>query len=102
MSHPSHHGRRTLVALMLAGCLAAMGAASVSAHPHTAKGQVIANGQNHGPFVNGVSCGGDPAAYGLESAHHGPDAGDPGKADGCYQTTGNVPPGEDDENPAID
>ena len=102
MSHPSHHGRHTLVALMLAGCLAAMGAASVSAHPHTANGQVIANGQNHGPFVNGVSCGGDPAAYGLESAHHGPDAGEPGKADGCYQTTGNVPPGEDDENPAID
>ncbi|HUH06710.1 MAG TPA: hypothetical protein VML96_02780, partial [Egibacteraceae bacterium] len=68
MSHPSHHGSRTLVALMLAGCLAAMGAASVSAHPHTAKGQVIANGQNHPPFVGGTSCEefgpSDPAWYG--------------------------------------
>ena len=74
------------------------------AHPHTAgpKDQVIANGQNHGPFVSGVSCGGDPAAYGLETAHHGPDAGTPGKADGCYRTTGGVAPGADDENPAID
>jgi hypothetical protein len=61
----------------------------------------LANGQNHGPFVNGVSCGGDPAAYGLETAHHGPDAGEPGSADGCYQTTGGVPPGEDVENPVI-
>ncbi len=74
-----------------------------AAHPHTIakNGQVIANGQLHGPFVNGVSCGGDPAAYGLESAHHGPDAGVPGKADGCYQTTGSVPPAQDDQNPAI-
>lgn len=77
------------------------------AHPHEAQpahqgdGQEIANGQNHGPFVNGVTCGGDPAAYGLETAHHGPDAGTPGKADGCYQTTGGVPPAQDDENPAI-
>jgi hypothetical protein len=77
---------------------------AVSAHPHTAgdKDQVIAHGQNHGPFVSGVTCGGDPAAYGLESAHHGPDAGTPGKADGCYMTTGGVAPGLDDENPAID
>jgi hypothetical protein len=77
------------------------------AHPHEAApahqgdGQTIANGQNHGPFVNGTSCGGDPAAYGLESAHHGPDAGTPGKADGCYQTTGSVPPGQDVSSPAI-
>jgi hypothetical protein len=63
--------------------------------------QVIANGQNHGPFANGVACGGDPAAYGLETAHHGPDAGTPGRGDGCYQTTGGVPPGEDVENPVI-
>jgi hypothetical protein len=91
---------------MAAGAIAALtlvGAAS--AHPHTAgpKDQVIADGQNHGPFVSGVTCGGDPAAYGLESAHHGPDAGTPGKADnGCYMTTGGVAPGLDDENPAID
>jgi hypothetical protein len=88
---------------------AALATATVAlAHPHQAEpgqggtGQVIANGQNHGPFVNGVSCGGDPAAYGLESAHHGPDAGTPGKADdGCYQTTGGVPPAQDDTNPAL-
>lgn len=84
------------------------------AHPHTVStsGQTIANGQNHGPFVNGVSCGGDPAAYGLETAHHGPDAGVPGKADpvdgsrkekraACYQTTGGVAPGQDVANPVI-
>lgn len=75
------------------------------AHPHTANGQVIANGQNHPPFIDGVSCessgGYGPAWYGLETAHHGPDAGDPGKDDGCYETTGNVAPGQDDENPAI-
>ncbi|HET9455788.1 MAG TPA: hypothetical protein VFO78_00495 [Candidatus Limnocylindrales bacterium] len=64
-------------------------------------GQVIAHGQNHGPFVNGVACGGDPAAYGLETAHHGPDAGTAGKADGCYMTTGGVAPGADVENPVI-
>jgi hypothetical protein len=50
---------------------------------HQDDGEVIANGQNHGPFVNGVTCGADPAAYGLEPAHHGSDAGTPGKADGC-------------------
>ena len=78
------------------------------AHPHQVsvahqgQGQVIANGQNHGPFSReGVSCGGDPAAYGLETAHHGPDAGTPGKADGCYQTTGGVPPSQDVANPVI-
>ena len=77
------------------------------AHPHEAQpahqgdGQMLANGQNHAPFSSGVSCGGDPAAYGLETAHHGPDAGTPGKADGCYRTTDGVPPGQDDENPAI-
>lgn len=77
------------------------------AHPHNAEpahqgdGQTLANGQNHAPFSSGVTCGGDPAAYGLETAHHGPDAGTPGKADGCYRTTNGVPPGQDDQNPAI-
>ena len=87
----------SLLAFML------VSAPPASAHPHTVEpsGQVIANGQNHAPFVNGVSCGGDPAAYGLETAHHGPDAGTPGNADGCYQTTGSVPPGQDVHNPAI-
>jgi hypothetical protein len=94
--------------IMLFAAVAALAFANVAwAHPHRAEpahggsGQEIANGQNHGPFVNGVTCGGAPAAYGLETAHHGPDAGTPGKADGCYQTTGGVAPGLDDENPAI-
>jgi hypothetical protein len=98
---------KKLAALMTATALLAWAATPAFAHPHQAEpgqggtGQVIANGQNHGPFLNGVSCGGDPAAYGLESAHHGPDAGTPGKADGCYMTTGGVAPGADDQNPAI-
>lgn len=78
------------------------------AHPHVAApahkgaGQVIANGQLHGTFSpSGEVCGGDPAAYGLETAHHGPDSGTPGSADGCYQVD-SMPPGSDDENPAID
>lgn len=95
------------LALPLALLLLALGSSSAAlAHPHTIviDGKtvaVLANGQNHGPFVNGTSCGGDPAAYGLETAHHGPDAGTPGKADGCYQTTGSVPPGQDVANPVI-
>ena len=98
--------RLTLLAALTAA--AALTATSAGlAHPHVVsvahqgEGQVIANGQNHGPFVNGVSCGGSPAAYGLETAHHGPDAGTPGKADGCYQTSGGVPPGQDVQNPVI-
>jgi hypothetical protein len=77
------------------------------AHPHVASpahggvGQELANGQNHGEYSSsGEVCGGDPAAYGLESAHHGPDSGTPGSADGCYQVD-SMPPGSDDENPAI-
>ena len=80
-------------------------AATASAHPHTAEnakggeGQIVANGQNHPGFVDqgdgtGMSCEGEnmpdnagPAGYGLETAHHGPDQGDPGKDDGCYVTT---------------
>jgi hypothetical protein len=81
---------------------------SAFAHPHQVSvahqgdGQVIANGQLHAPFsATGLSCGGDPAAYGLETAHHGPDAGTPGSADGCYQTTDNLPPAQDVSNPVI-
>lgn len=109
---------------VVAGLLAAaLGAATPAmAHPHTVdwngdgrwtdmngngvwdpgEEPLLANGQNHAPFVTGTSCGGDPAAYGLESAHHGPDAGTPGKRqDGCYQTTGSVAPGADVDNPII-
>jgi hypothetical protein len=79
--------------------------AQAIAHPHTVRGREIANGQNHPAFINGVSCADDDwednAWYGLETAHHGPDAGDPGKRDGCYETTGRVPPGQDVSNPVI-
>lgn len=98
---------RRLVALLAAGALALAVSGPVSAHPHRSSaahqgaGQELANGQNHGPYGSGVSCGGDPAAYGLETAHHGPDAGTPGKGDGCYMTTGGVAPGADVANPVI-
>jgi hypothetical protein len=111
-------------ALLLAAMASLAGQSSALAHPHTANGHIIANGQNHPKFeilsgvdfdgdgvIEGLSCesfgaaaGGDlgPAWFGLETAHHGPDAGDPGKGDGCYETTGSVAPGADDQNPAID
>ncbi len=98
---------RTLTGLMAAGALLLTTVAPVSAHAHYASsgqggdGQILANGQLHAPFANGVSCGGDPAAFGLETAHHGPDAGTPGKADGCYMTTGGVPPSQDIASPEI-
>ena len=84
--------------------------AIVWSHPHQVitpgtDGQVIASGQNHPPFVNGMSCApddwADSAWYGLESAHHGPDAGEPGKGDDSYMTTDGVAPGADVENPVI-
>ena len=100
---------KTLSALFAAAVLAGWAAMPAFAHPHTAQnGQTIANGQLHGAFVYDagsdllVSCGGDPAAYGLESAHHGRDLGTPGKADGCYATSdpdhASPPP---DRNPGI-
>lgn len=86
--------------------------AAVSAHPHSIdtpnndQDQVIAHGQNHAPFDEGRSCDPDglygPAGYGLETAHHGPDAGTPGKGknDRCYQIDG-TSPGADINNPVI-
>lgn len=90
-------------------------AAPVVAHPHVVANpdhdQVLAAGQNHPAFQpigeDGLrlSCEGvlelpntGPAGYGLETAHHGPDAGQPGRSDGCYATLGNP----QDNNPAID
>jgi hypothetical protein len=93
---------RVPAALLAALSLLIASAAVASAHPHQANGQVIANGQNHGSYsLTGEVCGGDPAAYGLETAHHGPDSGTAGKGDGCYQLD-SMPPGSDDQNPAID
>ena len=105
--------RRT-AAVGLVGAIALFGAASgAAAHPHRAahSGQVIANGQNHPAFVGDLSCetfthlpGYGPAWYGLETAHHGPDAGDPGRGEGCYQVPGGLSPTNpaSDRNPGID
>jgi hypothetical protein len=105
------------LALLMTTMLALLGAGTVAAHPHVASNashdQEIANGQNHPAFTYdaatnlSTSCDtsttpGDPAFYGLESAHHGPDAGDPGKDEGCYAATENdgAPP-PPDTNPSI-
>jgi hypothetical protein len=91
---------------LLLALAAAVTAGPVLAHPHVVEGGnaqfvFLANAQNHAPFVNGLSCGaGDPAGYGLETAHHGPDAGTPGKGDGCYQVDG-TSPALDVNNPVI-
>jgi hypothetical protein len=104
------------VALFMTAMLAVL-AGTAAAHPHHVSNpnhdQTIANGQNHPGFVydegsdtstmcEGVNEPSDsgPAGYGLETAHHGPDAGDPGKDDGCYAAEGRPPP--PDTNPAID
>ena len=83
-------------AILICGlAIGALAPDAATAHPHQVETpgttQVIANGQNHAPFVDGVSCGGDPAAYGLETAHHGPDPGTPGRADEYYATLGTPP-----------
>ncbi len=107
--------RTRLSAAIAAAALALLIAAPAAAHPHVATpsshDQLLANGQNHPGFqpVNDeglrLSCAGalepadaGPAGYGLETAHHGPDAGTPGKSDGCYAVVGNP----QDNNPAID
>ncbi len=110
---------RSRTRLTVAAAMAVLAAltltGSVAAHPHVVSNpshdQVLADGQNHPGFqpINGdglrLSCEGvlepanaGPAGYGLETAHHGPDAGTPGKADHCYATVGDP----QDENPAID
>lgn len=108
---------RALIGLTAVGALLIAAAAPLAAHVHTAingqggDGQVLANGQNHPrPFVLGTdgiwySCEGaaafGPAWYGLETAHHGPDSGDPGKADACYGADANPGAGGDRQSPAI-
>ncbi len=97
-----------LLALLMTAMLAVLGAGTAVAHPHVVSNpshdQVIANGQNHPGFVVDSETGlitmcecvnepanSGPAFYGLETAHHGPDAGDPGKGDGCYAAVGTLP-----------
>lgn len=102
--------KRTTAAVVVLGTAVLMGTIpnAASAHPHRVNGHPIAHSQLHAPFNSaGDSCGGDPAAYGLEVAHHGPDLGIPGFGDGCYRTTVRqradgvwVP--TTDRNPAID
>lgn len=98
--------RTRTASLAVAVSMVFMLATPAMAHPHKAEpahqgaGQVIANGQNHGGYSSTwVTCGGDPAAYGLETAHHGPDSGVSGRADGCYKADSS--PATDDQNPAI-
>jgi hypothetical protein len=97
------------VALLMTAMLAVL-AGTAAAHPHVATNpdpdQPIAHGQLHpGFFVDpdtglSTSCegvlepegGSGPAFFGLETAHHGPDAGDPGKDEGCYAAEGGPPP----------
>jgi hypothetical protein len=111
--------RKRLTLVFAAAALATAAPAAAHDHyaqpaagggPHDAQGQVLANSQNHPAFVNGESCETNalppdfgPAWYGLETAHHGPDAGDPGKGDACYQTEGRLSPADpaSDTNPAI-
>lgn len=110
---------RHITSVLLVSILTAAGTLAVGetarAHPHVAEEtphhQVLANGQNHPGFqpigADGLrlSCDGvlepadvGPAGYGLETAHHGPDAGTPGSADGCFAVVGNPTDG----NPGID
>ena len=102
----NHTITRVAVTLVAAGFVLIGTGSPASAHPHRASvahqevGQELANGANHGAYVSGVTCGGDAAAYGLETAHHGPDAGSSGKADGCYQLDGLIP-SQDVTNPVI-
>ncbi len=107
-----HH--TNIITALVAGFALAV-PAGAAAHVHVVTGgnhaQALANGQNHPAFqplsADGLrlSCEGvlepanaGPAGYGLETAHHGPDSGTPGKADGCYATVGDPA----DSNPAID
>src|ERR671913_2507661 len=107
-----------MVALPMTAMLAILVAGTVAAHPHEVSNpshdQVIANGQNHPGFVTDSEAGvitmcegvnepadSGPAGYGLETAHHGPDAGTAGKGDGCYAVEDDAPP-PPGTNPAID
>src|SRR5215218_596858 len=102
----------------MSAMLAVLSAGTAAAHPHFVSNanhdQLIANGQNHPGFVTDSETGlitmcegvnepadSGPAGYGLETAHHGPDAGTAGKGDGCYAVEDDAPP-PPDTNPAID
>jgi hypothetical protein len=104
------------VALLMTALLA-ISAGTAAAHVHVVANpdhdQELASGQNHPGFVDEgglvTMCEGQlepansgPAGYGLETAHHGPDAGTPGNGDGCYSGVDDgppLPPGE--TNPVV-
>ena len=103
--------RRIIFITVLIAAASPIAAGSAAAHVHhvdnPSHSQQLAAGQNHAPFVFDAgsgqfeSCGQVGAAgYGLETAHHGPDQGTPGKADGCFALS--TPPALTDSNPAID
>ncbi|HEU5084510.1 MAG TPA: hypothetical protein VFU14_14295 [Acidimicrobiales bacterium] len=116
------NGIRALAAGAVVAAAVLTAAAPVAAHEvhHVKTGPsdsghkvYLANDRNHGAVVvvNGLATFcvdvGEPinsghtlsgAMYGIETAHHGPDAGAPGASDGCYAT--DAPP--TDHNPAID
>lgn len=111
--------RLRIVLLIVTVVLATVGSATTAtAHWHfvtTGNGEIvyIAGEQNHNRFVlqadgTYLSCDTTPlpdtgpAGYGLETAHHGPDTGTPGKGDGCYQMDGHPTDENFDTNPAID
>ncbi|MBW3658801.1 MAG: hypothetical protein KY457_09195 [Actinobacteria bacterium] len=106
---------RTITVGVTAGALLLLPAIA-SAHPHSApNGQIIANGHNHPAFTptgdgSLESCDGNasagpaavgPSWYGIETAHHGPDQGDPGRGDGCYELDPGTTPATDDGPSAL-
>lgn len=124
MSRPRHHRRAALAAVATTALALALSTAGVAGHDHLVnkdtgrRETTLAHSQNHPvPFIEddglwlsctleGWTLPGDfgPAWYGLETAHHGADSGDPGKADSCYAADANPAPfvDGDDQNPAID
>ena len=106
--------------ILLAGTMLLVSAQLVQGHVHHTEmnpnhDQQLANGHNHPGFVDIgggfiASCEGvaepadsGPSWYGMETAHHGAELGDPGAGDGCYvnvddDAAGLRPP---DSNPAI-
>jgi hypothetical protein len=104
--------KKILVAMVATALVALWIPVAASAHVHfivtPSHQQDLANGANHPAFtqvtVGGVtvwqSCGLSGAAYGMETAHHGPDIGAPGAGDGCYANETRPVPGLD-ANPVI-
>lgn len=82
---------------------------AAAAHDHfvvTGNGSTVilagGNGSHNAPTEGFTRvCGGDPAWYGLEVAHHGADLERNGRSDGCYKTDTDIRTPAADRNPAI-